>query len=143
MAYCTKQDLIDRFGERELIQLTDRTNIPVSTIDDTVVDRAITDAEALADGYLAKVVALPLAPVPAVLTKITADVARYYLHGKSAEKDGPIARAHAEAMAFLRDVSKGLVTLTDDGDAPKPAGGGQVQTSGPARVFTRDRLRSF
>jgi phage gp36-like protein len=143
MAYVTKQGLIDRFGELELVQLTDRTNIPVSTIDDVPVTRAIDDAMALADGYLAKVMALPLSVVPPVLEKTVADIARYYLHGTSADKDSPVTRAFNTATTFLRDVSRGLVQLTDGSEAPKPAGSGQVQVSAPARVFTRDSLRNF
>jgi len=143
MAYVTKQGLIDRFGELELVQLTDRTNIPVSTIDDVVVGRAIDDATALADGYLAKVLALPLSVVPPVLEKTVADIARYYLYGDRADKDSQITRAFNEANTFLRDVSRGLVQLTDGAEAPKTAGGGQVQISAPARVFSRDTLKGF
>lgn len=143
MAYLTKQGLIDRFGELELVQLTDRTNIPVSTVDDVVVTRAIDDATALADGYLAKVLALPLSVVPPVLEKTVADIARYYLYGDRADKDSQITRAFNEATSFLRDVSRGLVQLTDGAETPAAAGGGQVQVKAPARVFSRDSLRGF
>src|SRR6185437_2202042 len=44
VTYCVLQDLIDRFGNELLVQLTDRSNIPATTIDETVVDRAIGDA---------------------------------------------------------------------------------------------------
>jgi phage gp36-like protein len=141
MPYATKQDLIDRFGETELKQLTDRTNVPPTTIDDTVVTRALDDATALADGYLGKKYALPLSVTPPVLTKLVADVARYYLHGKRAEKDGPVAIAYKEAVAWLRDVSNGLVQLDADGVAPSQAGGGSVKATAPGRVFTRDSLK--
>ena len=46
MSYCTRQNLIDRFGEPELIQLTDLDNLGV--IDDTVLNQAISDADASA-----------------------------------------------------------------------------------------------
>lgn len=145
MAYCTKQDLIDRFSERELIQLTDRTNVPVSAIDDTVVTRALTDAAALADGYLGKVYTLPLATVPPVLTKLVADIARFYLHGKGVEKDSPIRTAFNDAVAYLRDVSRGLVQLIEvtTGETPAAAGGGQVQVIAPPKIFSRDSLRNY
>lgn len=143
MTYATQQDLIERFGEQELIQLTDRVNIPVSTIDDVVVTRALTDASAFADGYLKKVMALPLNVVPPVLTKNIADIARYYLHGKSADKDSAVTRAYNEAVAFLRDVARGTVELTDGGEVPAAAGGGSVQATAPDRVFTRDSLRHY
>lgn len=141
MPYATQQDLVDRFGQEELVQLTDRTNFPVSTIDPVVVGRAVSDASALIDSYLTKVVKLPLAVVPEVLVKTTADIARYYLHGKAAEKDGPVARAYDEALAWLRDVSRGLVELSVGGETPAAAGGGSVKAVAPNRVFTRDSLR--
>lgn len=145
MGYCTKQDLIDRFGERELIQLTDRTNTPVTTIDDTVVDRAIADASAFADGYLSKVYTLPFVDVPEVLTKLAADIARFNLYGRGVEKDSPIRIAYNDAVAYLRDVSRGLVQLVDvsTGDAPAAPGGGQVRISAPAKIFSRDSLKGF
>ncbi|WP_411037639.1 gp436 family protein [Shinella sp. BYT-45] len=141
MTYATQQDLIDRFGETELIQLTDRVNIPVSTVDPVVVGRALDDASALIDSYLTKVVKLPLANVPDVLVKTAADIARYYLHGKAAEKDSPVTTAYNQAVAWLRDVSRGLVELSAGGETPAPAGGGSVKAVAPNRVFTRDTLR--
>lgn len=141
MTYATQQDLIDRFGNTELIQLTDKVNRPATTIDATPVARALTDAAALIDGYLGKLYRLPLSAVPPVLTKNACDIARYYLHGKAAEKDGPVAIAYGEATGWLKDVSKGLVTLDVEGVAPAQTGGGSVKASAPGRVFTRDSLR--
>jgi len=145
MTYCTKQDLIDRFSERELIQLTDRTNTPASVIDDTVVGRALGDAEGLANGYIGKKYTLPLATVPDMLTKLVADIARFYLHGEGVEKDSPIRTNYTDAVAFLVNVSRGLVQLTDatSGDTPPAAGGGQVQISAPDKIFSRDSLKVF
>lgn len=143
MPYATQQDLIDRFGEEELIQLTDRTNLPATTIDAAVVAAALADADALADSYLAKRYRLPLDPVPDVLTRTTADIARYHLHGRRTDKDDPVTRAYSQALAWLKDVSKGLVQLDAAGSAPDQSGGGQVQVSAPDRVFSRDSLSGF
>jgi len=143
MTYATQQDLVDRFGAQELIQLTDRANMPPSTIDDTVVTRALTDADALIDGYVGKVYDLPLPnPLP-VLTKTAADIARYFLHGKAADKDSPVTAAYNQALSWLKDVSKGLVALDDGGEEPAQAGDGAVRMRGPDRVFTRDTLRGL
>ncbi|WP_337267063.1 gp436 family protein [Oryzifoliimicrobium ureilyticus] len=144
MTYCTKQDLIDRFGETELVQVTDRMNKPASTIDDTVVNRALSDATALIDGYIGKAYKLPLAAVPDSLVKASADIARYYLHFKGVDKESPVQRAYDQAVTLLLNVSKGLVQLVEDtGTAPAPAGDGMVQFSGAERVFTRCSLRGF
>ena len=50
--YCHEQDLIDRFGEIEIAQLTNRSGVEV--IDDSVLGRAQDDADAEFDGYLAR-----------------------------------------------------------------------------------------
>lgn len=143
--YAQQADLIERFGMVELAQLTDRQNVPPTTIDDVVVGRALSDAAALADGYLGKVCALPLASVPPILIKITADVARYYLRGESVEKDGPVALAYANGVAWLKDVAAGRVQLeaATGAPAPQPAPGAAGRTRGSAPVFTRDTLAGF
>ncbi|MBO0346039.1 DUF1320 domain-containing protein [Roseibium sp. CAU 1637] len=143
MAYATRQDLIDRFGEDELIQLTDRVNLPASTIDEDMVAAHIADAENLADSYLAKLYRLPLDPVPAVLTRIICEIARYFLHGRRTDKDDPVTRDYALAIAWLKDVARGTVQLEAEGAASSQTSGGQVQVSAPDRVFSRDTLIGF
>lgn len=143
MTYATLQDLIERFGETELIQLTDRVNRPVTTIDPVVVERALSDAQAEIDSYIGKVAKLPVAKVPPILTKRAADMARYFLFGSKAEKDGEVERGYKEALAWLRDVSKGVVQMDFGGVvAPAPATSG-VSFIAPARRFTRDSQRGL
>ncbi|WP_440411141.1 gp436 family protein [Neorhizobium petrolearium] len=141
MPYATQQDLIDRFGNAELVQLTDKVNRPASTIDVVPVDRALSDATALIDSYIGKLYRLPLSAVPPILVKYACDIARYYLHGKAAEKDDAVSRGFNEATTWLINVSKGLVALEAEGVTPPQAGGGSVQAVAPNRVFTRDSLR--
>ena len=51
MNYATVQDMIDRFGEAELIQLTDLELLAVQA---SKAQRALDDAQALADGYVGR-----------------------------------------------------------------------------------------
>jgi len=143
MPYVTQAQLETRFGADLLIKRTDRTNTPKTTIDTSVVAAAIADAESRVDGYLGKVYALPLSVVPPILTRVAGDIAMYYLMGDTAEKDGSWDRAYREAMAWLVDVSKGLVQVDEEGIAPAQTGGGAVRTTPGDRVFTRDSLRGM
>lgn len=143
MTYCTQQDLIDRFGALELVQLTDRTNKPASTIDPVVVDRHVQDATSLIDGYIGKAYSLPLATVPAALVKVSADIARYFLHGKAAEKDLPVERNYQQAIAWLRDVSRGLVIIENQGAEPVSAGGQEVRTNEPERPLSAGTMKGY
>lgn len=143
MPYVTKQDLIDRGWQRKLVQLTDRTNKPATTIDDTTVDRHIADACSMIDGYLGKAYALPLPSVPPALKKVAADLAMYFLHGDTAEKDGTVATAYRDGLKWLEGVAKGLIVIEDAGVVPQPAGDGRVLLAGPDRVFSRTSLRQL
>lgn len=141
--FATKQDLVDRFGEAELIKLTDLANKPPVTINETAVSQALADASALASGYVGKVYQLPLAIVPQALVKATSDVAWFYLHGKRAPKDGEVERGFYQALAWLKEVAKGAVQLDVGGEPPAQPEGGSVQISAPPRRFSRDTLRGM
>ena len=75
------QDLIDRFGETELANLTDKENYAI--IDETVINHAISDAVAEVVGYLNPtgliVNGVYAHTPPKSLVLKTCDIARYYL----------------------------------------------------------------
>lgn len=143
MAYVTQQQLIDRFGATPIIERTDRTSTPPEEIDTDVVNAAIGDATGLIDSYLGKIYALPLSVTPPILTRMAADIAFYYLLGDSVAQDSAEHRAYKEAIRWLTDVSKGVVSIDAEGITPAPQGGGAVRTSPGDRVFTRDSLKGM
>jgi len=108
MSYCTAQDLIDRFSEAELIQLSDRNN--TGSIDYTVLDQAIADATAEINGYLTAY--LPLATVPANLVRIGCDLARYYLYDDAVTEQ--VQARYDQAIKYLVQVAKGQISLGPD-----------------------------
>lgn len=134
MGYAVKQDLIDRYGEDEMIQLTDRNRLGV--IDDGVLDSALADAADEVTPYLAARYAVPLASVPAVLVRITCQIARYRLYDDVAPDR--IQKDYDGAIAFLKDVSRGVVTLGLDnaGAAATVSNGADISSGG--RIFSRD-----
>lgn len=144
MTYCTQQDLVDRFGQSKLVQLTDKTNRPQTTVDVVVVARALQDASSLVNSYLGKKYQLPLTiSPPDVLVTYACQIAWFLLHGESAGKDHPVRMAYDDAKKWLERVAGGLVIIEGAGELIAPAGGGQISTQGPERVFTRDRLAGF
>ncbi len=139
MTYAAQQDLVDRFGEQELIQLSDRAN--VGSIDAAVIGKALADADELIDSYIAARAALPLATVPARLVRVAGDVARYYLHADAPTEQ--VRRAYTDATAWLRDVSLGKATLGDDGVSAAAPVDATVEFVGDDRQFTRSGLRDL
>ena len=118
MAYCTQQDMIDRFGSEDLIQLTDRNALGV--IDATVLSAAIDDATDTMDTYIATRYTLPLASVPAVLQRLACDIARYYLYQHEVPES--VDDRHSAAINLLKAIGEGHVDLAV-GDVSGDSGG--------------------
>jgi len=110
MSYVTKDQLIDRIGAEELVQLTDRFGD--GDLDDDVLATAIADADAIIDSYLAPRYALPLAQAlidASPLARVAGDIARYALY--TAEAPDEVRNRHADALRWLRDVQAGRASL--------------------------------
>lgn len=118
-AYCTPQDLIDRFGEDELAQLA---SLSPGMIDTARVQRACDDAGDLVDGYLRARHALPLSAIPRLLVKLSAAIARFELHlGGDRQPTDQVKQDRDAAIAFLKDVAAGRADLGLDAGGAEPA----------------------
>lgn len=141
MPYCTLEQLTERYTEQLLLQLTDRATPPVGTIDSAAVDRAIANAEAEIDSYLAAKYQLPLADVPAVVTDLAQIIAIYKLHPYS--PDPKIKDDYDQAMKRLGDISTGKAKLPIAGAEPAAVEGSGVLTNDRERPFSEDNLTGF
>lgn len=141
MSYVTEQQLIDRCGEVELIQLTDRSSPPANAINSDVLKAAIADAAGVIDGFLGGRYRLPLSTVPVSLQRVAGDLVRYLLYDEHVPEHIEVKRKHA--MDMLKAINEGKVNLGLD-----PAGG-QAQTTDAAEmtsqetVFGRDKSKGF
>lgn len=108
MAYIDKPTMVLLFGSPELIQLTDRDG-STGTIVDAVLNQAMANAESEADSYLGSAYALPLPSIPDVLKSMVGDIARYRLWDKEASEE--VQRRYERAIAWFRDIAKGVVSL--------------------------------
>lgn len=143
MSYASKQNLIDRFGQDELVKLTDRTNRPPTTIDDTVLQQALDDADGEINGYLATAkIVTPMPSPPSILVAKACAMARYFLFkDKATEK---VRTDYEDARAWLRDVAAGRASLGDKTSAPATAPSvGPVKMTGATRVFTSDSMKGL
>ncbi len=138
MLYCSKQGLIDRYSEDELIQLTDRDDLGI--INDDVLDRAIEDASTEMDAYLSRFFFSP-DTLPKSLKPLACDIARYRLY-EEAPSDH-ITDRYNNAIKFLKAVNKGEITIgtniqDNEVDTTDLA---EMQSSGS--VFGRDKSSGF
>jgi len=133
MSYCTQTDLIERFGESEIRQLSDRHN--VGDIDADVVARAIADADGEIDGYLGGRFTLPLANVPTVLVRVACDIARYYLYDDAVSEQ--VVRRYNDARDFLRSAGRGDISLGVDANGAAPVSDNTATLESGGSVFNR------
>lgn len=139
--YAIRQDMIDRFEERELIQATDRADPPAGVIDDTVLNRAIDDAEAEINGHLAAKYALPFADVPVVLKRWACDIAWYFLLKDRAGEQ--VTKRYESIVKSLRMVNEGELTLGSAASGAEAQAQGGAKVKAPTRVFDDESLGDY
>ena len=139
MAYCTRDNLVQRFGEREIDDLLDRDN---NDSDDTdTLTQTIADADSLIDSYVSAKYQTPLSPVPQIITYISCDITRFMLWDDNAPEE--VRKRYDDAIARLKDIAKGMMKLPATAliSIANPSGG--VDYYEEERVFTRDALAGF
>lgn len=117
--YVSREDMVALCSKVELIQLSrdDLTNhYDYQDIepDWAVVDKAISHACQVADGYLAGRYALPLQSVPTLLNTWCGDIARYWLHKRrinASEMPKTLQTAYDDALKMLNLVQNGKMHL--------------------------------
>ncbi len=130
MPYCTKADLIARFGEDELQAIARDAS---GEIDDAAVDRACDDASGEIDGYVSAAgYPVPLSPVPRIVTAYACDIARYRLYDEHATDQ--VQKRYDDAVKFLRSVSRGEVKLGIS-TGPSSSSAGSVHMNPGRQVF--------
>lgn len=140
MAYVNSTEMIARFGELEMIQLTDRDNA-TGEVDLTVLDAAIADAEAEVDSYISVRYAMPLASVPDIVKSMTADVARYRLY--DTEVPEIVEKRYDAALRLLRDVAARRASLDKDINGNDAQVSNGVKISKPSRVFNDSSMDGY
>ena len=144
MSYATAQDVINRYPNRDLVQLTNE-DPTATTVNVAPITQALSDASAEIDGYIEGRFTLPLTDPPAVLTRLATDIAMYRMQTLRPLHDLEDARKRYEdAVAMLAKVAAGELTLGLAADGQEPPIAGAVETvQGPDRVFNRDKLKGF
>lgn len=133
MVYATAAQLETHLGESAYLVIADRDGDGLADAD--AVASSLEQASSVADSYLARY--LPIPEAPKALVRAVLDIAVHELAG---DRETDIQRKRYEdAIAWLRDVSKGAATIGLPIDAP--TGAGPVLTAAPTRELTRESLR--
>jgi len=136
VSYATAQELIDRYGETELIQLTDREGLGV--VDLARVNDALTAVSETIDGFVRRRYRLPLPATPGLLRDLCLQLARAALY--THETPPAVKEAADNALRLLERIGDGRLSL----GLPRP---GPVSAppdhQAPGRVFTAASLEDY
>jgi len=136
--YVTQQDMIDAFGNQELLELTNLDDPSAVQINQINLNRALEDANSTIDSFLRNRYTLPLEQPPKSLTRVGCDLARYWLDRYQKRED--VRQRYEDAMAFLKDIFKGLISLVSDHPITNIGG---PQFFANDRIFTEQSLGDY
>ena len=129
MTYASRADLEALFGQEEVAHRE-------SVLPAGAVARALADADAQIDSYLAARYVLPLSilPLPGNLVRVACVIARYYLLGDSTTERA--RQDWQDALTWLKDVQTGRARI-EGADQPAAATAAHaVMAMGRPRVFS-------
>jgi phage gp36-like protein len=141
VTYATQAKLTERFGEAMLVALTDRGAVATGLVDASVIARALTDTDAMIDGYLATRYILPLSEVPPNVTDLALQIAIYKLHINT--PDDKISKDYDTALKMLRDFGTGTIRIQAAGIEPASNNAQGVQVTDRERPFTADNMKGY
>jgi phage gp36-like protein len=140
MAYATIADLERRLPQALLAQITGET--AGSGPYNTALTEALTWASGQVDAYAGTRFSLPLQPSEQI-EKLTVDIAAYSLEETRNVIRESEEKAYDRAMAFLKDLSKGLATLDQPSGEEPQATSAETLKDEDEKVFSDDNLSNF
>ena len=142
MSYATQQDIIDRYGDDDLIIAADHDGDGVA--DEAVVTQGLSDATDLINTYIGKRETLPLTTVPAVLKRLCVDIA-LYLMSKPPSITEEKRKRYEDAVKLLQAISDGKVSLgvSESGEAAATTDNAETNKTSSDRIFTMTKMKGY
>ena len=128
--YCTVDEYLAMFQMAEATELSNLDDPLGTSVDAGLIGQTLTDASAEAEAYLRRY-QLPIAPVPQILRRSVADMARYYLSRYDPPED--VRKRYEDALRRLKMIADGSLDLglNVSGAVVVEAGGPRVNARTP------------
>jgi phage gp36-like protein len=142
MAYAAVSDMIDRFGQAEMIRLSTADGAPMVSVNGEMIDRALDDASAIIDTWLRKRYRMPLTVAPPEIRRACCILARYDLSiGEQRNPSEQTIEDRKEVMTWLRAIGAGTALL-DLAEVPVSDQSYATQSS-RTQVYNPDPLADY
>ena len=109
--FATLEAMIEKFGERQLIELTDNEQPYQDVINMNKLNAAMNEANSEIEGYIASRYSLPLQTMSPRLQSLACHLARYYACTGAMSDNDPIRVRYNDSIKTLEKISKGLIGL--------------------------------
>ncbi len=145
--YCTIEDIETQTSTPTLIQLT--SDDGQEEVDRVVAQEAILYSSTLIDGYLRGRYTLPLDTHFPLLRILAIDLSIYRLYTRRMRNEMPevIENNYKNAIATLRDIQKGVITLQSENDSLETASfnAEEYKTNKNIidRLFSKERMLEY
>ncbi|SIQ23929.1 Mu-like prophage protein gp36 [Rhizobium sp. RU35A] len=143
--YATVSDMIARFGETQMIRLSQPEDRTAETVDAGRIETALSDVSAVIDGYIRGRYLAPIANPPPEIVRAACVLARYELaQGEHVEPSEEMGKARAATITWLENIARELINLDVPAALPAgPAVGSGPRMSDRERVMSLETLRGF
>lgn len=140
MPYATLTDLLRRVPEETLIQLTD--DISGTDVNEDIVDTAISEADEEIDAYLSMRYSLPFASTPAIVVRMSADLAVCRLYARCGHIELPKQwEERRQAVGrMLEKLAEGKLKIDVPDAAVVDSAGIEATSSRSDRIFIAGRV---
>lgn len=144
MAYATVQSMTDRFGETEVLRLSDPEDRTSVTIVTAKVEVALADASGLIDDYLRGRYTTPLPTPPDSIVRAACVLARYDLaKSERTEPSEQMRLDRKEVIAWLEGIAAGRVNIDADPLGSTGSLDGGARVSDRCGAFSDQSLREW
>lgn len=134
--YATVDEMIARFGAKQMIRLSRPDDRTAVAVDETKVNKALVDATGVIDGYVRGRYLVPIATPPSEVVRAACILARYDLaQGEGTDPSDEMSKGRKDIITWLENIAKELINL----DVPVAETAGPAVGSGP-RMSDRPRL---
>lgn len=140
MPFATRDDLVLRYGEAEIIDLTDRAIPRAGEIDDAVLQVAIDDAEAMIQAHLGAKYSRLAEDRPKALVIQACAIARYHLFVRPTEE---VEKRYSAAIKFFDRIGKGEISIGQAHDAGRVTEAGGPTAQAPKPVFSGGAIDDY
>jgi phage gp36-like protein len=143
--YASVSDMTARFGETQILRLSNPEDRVTEVIDNVRVDRHLADATEVINGYIRGRYAVPLVSPPADIVRATCIIALHDLaQGERTSPTEEMEKNYKSIITWLEQIAKELINIDAPAAVsanPNPGSGARMSDRQP--VFTHDSLRGM